>query len=160
MPFCSPEHFRHLWGRNNWALVPPLHRRIGTTAWVTSIVAIPATLAAKSSGEYFLTSMGFSEENPGPYADHVLYADITTVAAIATGAVAVGLAYLLRKGRAGALTWVARIIAAGLAVVLLVSSILAGHEGARLTWVDDAAASPASGNTGAGADVVNGGANN
>lgn len=80
---------------------------------------------------------GFSEENPGPYADHMLYANVMTGSVIIAAAVAVGLAVLIIKNVPCSAQWASRALAVVVALAVLVSSVMTGHEGARLAWGEE-----------------------
>lgn len=117
-----------------WA-IRPSWSRLGTVATGVSLLAFVATLIARSSGEAFLPLLGYSEENPGPVADHARFANVLTVAVIALAIVVCVAWYLIvRRERRGALTIVLRVLMGLIAIWAIVAVVITGHEGAVLVW--------------------------
>lgn len=118
-----------------WALRPRLRRRIGLISTVTAIIAAVSVVIAKSSGEALLEAQGYTESDPGPAADHVLWADLMTLSALAVMVLAV-LLYFSRRFP-GWLSMLTRAGAVMAALALLGSAVLTGHAGAQLVWQDE-----------------------
>ncbi len=118
-----------------WALVPRANRHLFWPSLVSAVLAVPAAIFAKSSGEALLIARGFSEDNPGRFAEHVRYADLFTIAVLGSGVLAVLYALLVSRGYSNpTVLWTVRILLVMVAVGVLVTAILTGHEGARLVW--------------------------
>ncbi|MDR7329942.1 DUF2231 domain-containing protein [Corynebacterium guangdongense] len=118
-----------------WALLPRANRHLFWPSLVAAVAAVPATLVAKASGEALLEAEGFSEDNPGRFAEHVQYADMLTVAVIGAAVLALGYAFVVHRGIANpGVRWLLRILLVLAAVAVLVTAALTGHEGASLVW--------------------------
>lgn len=122
-----------------WAFVPAWRSKLVGPAWITSVVAAISTILAKTSGEALLALQGRSEANPGEVSQHMQYADMMTIAVIAMTVVvvaAVVLAWKRIKESNTGMHMALRIGAGILAIAVMVTSFLTGHEGARLVWAE------------------------
>lgn len=130
-----------------WAFIPSWRSKLTGPAWITSVVAAISTILAKTSGEALLSLQGRSEANPGEVSQHMQYADMMTIAVIAMTVVvlvAVFLAFKRIKESNAGMHLALRIGAGVLAIAVLVTSFLTGHEGARLVWAEKNAESSTS----------------
>lgn len=89
---------------------------------------------ARSSGEALLVMQGHSEDNPGPLADHVLWANVMTAAVIVMAAGLIAFVFVQVNMNNKAVVVLCRVVVIIAAVALLVSAALAGHAGATQVW--------------------------
>ncbi|WBT09482.1 hypothetical protein PAB09_03945 [Corynebacterium sp. SCR221107] len=112
------------------------------TWWWTNVslavVSFFALILARSTGEGLLSAQGFSEEDPGPIADHAMYANYMTGAVIVLVACVLVAAFLPRfwKNESGAATVVRvlHVVGAIAAVAVVITAVMTGHEGAVQVW--------------------------
>lgn len=133
-----------------WALVPRWRRALGPVTVVLAALGAAGAVLARSTGEALLQAKGFTEDNPGPVAEHAQWSLYATIAGIALFVLVALMLWLGRRaagargaaGRAavGARSSAGHIAVRVLTVIAAVAVILAtvetGHEGAKLTWND------------------------
>lgn len=111
-----------------WSLFKPVQ------SWVVSamtFLAFAATAITNSTGEKLMVVKGASEEAPGIYADHALYAKFVVISAFVMFISALGIQF---GGKYPVLVKSLRLLATVAALVALVAVVMTGHEGARLVW--------------------------
>lgn len=121
-----------------WAIAPRLRGRLATLTVIVAAVGAAATFAAKFTGEALLMAQGYSENNPGPVADHAGWADYLTVAVIAMLVIAAAFWVVSRRPHtSGVVVAIIRVLAVAAAIAALITAIGTGHEGAALVWANN-----------------------
>lgn len=95
-------------------------------------LAVVSTAVTNSTGEALMVLKGASEENPGIYADHALYAKGVIISAGALLGLFVLQHFLAIK--TGRMHVVIRVLLVIVAIVTIISTVATGHEGAALVW--------------------------
>ena len=109
--------------------------RMATTA--VAIIALISIFPARMSGEELLASQGFTEEDPGPAAEHAQFANYSLAAVIALVVLLVLFTLVLNRRKAQAshaLSWVIGVCIVLASIAAIVTTVLTGHEGALLVW--------------------------
>ena len=109
--------------------------RMATTA--VAIIALISIFPARMSGEELLASKGFTEEDPGPVAEHAQFANYSLAAIIALVVLLVLFTFVLHRRKAqgsSALSWILGVCILLASIAAIVTTVLTGHEGALLVW--------------------------
>ena len=106
-----------------------LRERFGWLTAGLAVLAAGSAIAARLSGELFLTQLGVGGAAVNT---HRMWGQLAPFPAVAMAVLLIGA--LLLRNRAGALWWIAVGLAAAAAVVSLGLIVLTGHSGATAVW--------------------------
>lgn len=127
-----------------WITFPRWRTVLGPSAVGFALLSVPSVFFARISGEALLVAKGLSEENLGPVKKHALYANLYTVSTLALVVAVIVLFFLLRRCAKSSNAALSRglcvavsALTALCAVAVLTTTVLTGHEGARLTWSEE-----------------------